>query len=197
MKYPKNRLKADPDRKCLLDDCEEKAYAKHYCKFHYSRDRMGRNMQSPKRDAIDYYGWIEKHKSYEGHECLEWPFSKTKDGYGRLYVGKKSRPAHREMCIATHGLPKSDLLHTAHNCGNPCCVNPNHLRWATAKENMADKKIHGTNNNGSKHGLAKLTESQAKEIKYSTGPLAVAAKKYGVSCPTISEIRNGKRWSHV
>ena len=59
---------------------------------------------------------------------------------------KKGKPiteyAHRMLCYAFHGKPQGvanndpNLWHVAHLCNNPTCLNPMHLRWATARWNQ-------------------------------------------------------------
>jgi hypothetical protein len=58
------------------------------------------------------------------------------------------RRAHRVMCEIAHGPKPAPGFVAAHTCGKgrEGCVNPRHLRWASQKENMADKLLHGTSN---------------------------------------------------
>ncbi len=55
---------------------------------------------------------------------------------------------------------------------------------------------------GSKNVLSKLNEKQVEEIirLFKDNPnllLGDIAKRYGIAKPTVSEIKNGKRWKHV
>jgi hypothetical protein len=101
------------------------------------------------------------------------------------------------MCIAAHGKPKRDDLHAAHSCGNPQCVNPKHIRWATPAENNQDKILHGTTNEGERHGNAKLTEKDVLEIRASRETLEALSARYNVSISVLSNVRNRKAWRHV
>jgi uncharacterized protein YjcR len=47
---------------------------------------------------------------------------------------------------------------------------------------------------GAANRSAKLTQSQAEEIRRSIGKLRDVAEKYGVSYVTVHEIRKGKKW---
>lgn len=75
------------------------------------------------------------------------------------------------------------------------------LAWGTMKENSRDKIVHGTNNNGSRHGQSKLTESQVAEIRrrYASGKVhqRSIAQEFGVSRELISQIVRGQIWKHV
>ena len=151
-----------------------------------------------------FYGeplkWVERHKNYSGDQCLKWPYATGSNGYGHIKVNGKTMDAHRFMCISAHGDPPSDRPVAAHFCGKGSfgCVNPNHLRWATAKENSADKKIHGTESQGERNWRTKLTEVQVLEICAARDAGVanfVSAKKYNVSRTVVSHIVTGRSWS--
>lgn len=126
--------------------------------------------------------------------CVTWPFYRTKDGYGKTtrWIG-----AHRLACYLAHGEPPAEKLVAAHNCGKGHlgCVNPNHLRWATQTENMADKWLHGTQHSN-------LTEAQASALKteFIANPLttnSALAARYGVDVQTVRNLLRGKTYRHV
>lgn len=129
-------------------------------------------------------------------QCIEWPFAKT-SGYGAINSVKyDTMLVNRIVCAQINGLPAVDWLFCCHNCGNPACINPRHLRWDTQEGNMADTAAHGTRIRGESVHHAKLTEAQAKEIKGLKGTLKVddAAELFKVSRWTIYDIWNGRSW---
>ncbi len=135
-------------KKCSVDLCENIERGKTgLCEEHY---RINLRYGSPefKRNKRAKNGepekFIEIAKKYTGDDCLIWPYGKDKDGYG--WCGGEA--VHRIVCP---GEPKGERDQAAHYCGNPSCVNPNHLRWATKSENMQDKHLHGTMPVGDKH----------------------------------------------
>ncbi len=145
------------------------------------------------------YQWLVDHKDYDQDTCLEWPFCKNRDGYGRVTVGrKKDRNANRVMCQLVHGNPPPGKHVAAHSCGNPGCVNPLHLRWATHKENTSDMLTHGTMLYGSDRSGAKLTEQDVHAIRRAinsgNGDKAIASG-FGVHRRTIRDVRLGRSWS--
>jgi len=84
-----------------------------------------------KIDTIDiarFWVWVEKTDS-----CWEWVGRTTKLGYGVANTSDGKRLAHRMSWYIKHG-SISDLA-IDHACHNPACVNPDHLRMATAKQN--------------------------------------------------------------
>jgi hypothetical protein len=75
------------------------------------------------------------------------------------------------------------------------------LRWGTPKENSADMKQHGTAPIGEKHGCAKLTVNDVKNIRhlYETGRYEQKelAKLYDVVKSTVWRIVHNKGWKHL
>lgn len=69
------------------------------------------------------------------------------------------------------------------------------LRWDTRKANHADKLIHGTDNRGTKHHKAKLSEDDVHAIRSSLESRLALAERYGVSRQHISAIRSRRFWS--
>ena len=85
-----------------------------------------------------------------------------------------------------------------HTCDNPHCINPEHLKLGTHKENMADRQCKGRTKIGSECGKAKFTDEQIHYIRFiSTESIAVLAKKYNVNETTIRKIRKGKTYPNV
>lgn len=80
---------------------------------------------------------------------------------------------------------------------NNCLSN---LRWATVKENAADKDLHGTLLRGSDSPKARIDEAQAGQIKrlLRLGQThASIALELGVSNAAVSNIAQNKTWKHV
>jgi hypothetical protein len=195
-------------RRCSIEGCEGDAnpYAKGargMCGRHYTRWRRHGDPQSGYADKMEATNWLHNTAvPYTGDDCLTWPF--RKNIYGRAVIGSegRSKQAHRWICEIVHGEPPTPKHHAAHSCGkgHEACVNPNHLRWATAKENFADKVVHGTNQCGERHGCAKLTEEQVLEIRRRSAAgetNAALSKEFGVVPSAIWNIFNRKRWAHL
>lgn len=84
--------------------------------------------------------------STELFQCIQWPYGKSNDGYGRVNWQGKPSNVHAVVAALAHGdrpTPKHDACHSCGN-GHLGCVNPNHLYWGTRKENVADAIAHGT-----------------------------------------------------
>ena len=67
-------------------------------------------------------------------KCVEWPKCKTKKGYGIYQVGGRPRLAHRVSYLIFKGDLDNKLI-IDHICRNRSCINPDHLRQVTHREN--------------------------------------------------------------
>lgn len=79
--------------------------------------------------------------------CWHWTSTLSDDGYGRCSIGGRMYPAHRmfyEMLVTTfqgwlqmdHTCHTEVCPHTGRDCLHRRCVNPEHVRPATAWENI-------------------------------------------------------------
>ncbi len=74
------------------------------------------------------------------------------------------------------------------------------LCWGTSKENNADRVVHGTSNQGERHGSAKLTNDKVRQIRKlrSDGwAYLKIAHKYKVDRVAVMNIVKRKSWKHV
>lgn len=76
-----------------------------------------------------------------------------------------------------------------HEDGNPDNNFLNNLRWGTLGENYQDQRDAGTNAEGERNGMSKLTDSQRTKIRASYEHRSVLAKRFGVSENTIRRVR--------
>lgn len=108
---------------------------------------------------------------------------------------------HRLMALAFIGPPPSPKHHAAHWNGIGDDNRLDNIRWATAGENALDKPRHGTDRQGVKHPLAKLTEADVHSIRAERALGAryvrIAEKYPVVSVGTIMDICHRRRWQHV
>lgn len=106
---------------------------------------------------------------------------------------------HRLVLEAFVG-PCPDGHQTCHNDGDPENNRVENLRWDTAKNNHADRKVHGTHLNGAQISTSKLTEDDVRCIKTrlaaGESPKDIA-DDYPCTRANISKINTGKSWTHV
>lgn len=184
-------------RKCSVEECGEPVRAKGLCKIHYQRQRIwGRTHLV--RQAVPMgstAAWLREHVSYEGKDCLFWPYARNRNGYGTATIDRYYTLAHRHMCILAHGEPPFPKAEAAHFCGGGAdgCVHPKHVRWATRSVNQQDKTLHGTHYTHNQ----RLTEAQVLEIFSDDRAPKVIAKAYGCSAFHVTGIKRGHSWSHL
>lgn len=122
----------------------------------------------------------------------------SKKGYHRLRIDGKYILIHRYLWSIQNGpIPKGKII--MHTCDNRSCLNLDHLKLGTIKDNNQDRDIKGrfVPLKGINNGMSKLTNAQAFNIKYSKTKGIVLARKYNVTKANISSIRNGKTWVHI
>src|SRR3990167_9270823 len=112
----------------------------------------------------------------------------------------KTMSLHKAVMLTFVG-PCPDGLEIRHLNGD---ISDNHLAnlaYGTHQENMADKKIHGTELIGSKSFSAKLIENDVLIIRqqYAKGGITQQqlATEYGLSSTAMGELLLGHHWAHV
>lgn len=131
----------------------------------------------------------------------------TQFGYNTVALcrdgGMRHHFVHRLVCFGFIG-PRPDGHEVAHSNAVRTDNRRCNLRWATKKENGADKVRHGNSLQGSRHTEAKLTEEAAIEIlatrgmKRSGNRTRAICQKYGISVANFYRVRgNPKSWAHL
>lgn len=131
--------------------------------------------------------------------CWEWIGYRTSLGYGRVMISRKSYLVHR---LAAHLWNDFDLcspLLICHHCDNPPCINPDHLFVGTVADNNNDKVRKGRSARLTQdlNPVSKLTEMKVRRIlKMIDKGIAQnkIAKHFEISCPHVSELKNGLYW---
>lgn len=117
------------NRTCSLEGCERPHAARGMCKSHYSAARA-RGLPKLSLDPTDR---LNRNSENVG-DCREWVKQKDAKGYGRMHFEGRTMLAHRVAYTVLVGeIPEG--MSVDHICGNPPCINPDHLRLATDREN--------------------------------------------------------------
>lgn len=191
---------ADP-RICSVTECGNNALARGWCAKHYYRwlrhgDPLGGRATFDGEPATFYRNVV---LTYEGDDCLIWPFGRSDNGYGVINGGRRSKVVSRRVCEDEHGPAPSPAHHAAHSCGNghKGCVNRRHIDWKLPVENSADQARHGTQVRGSRQHASRLTEDQVRLIRRqlaSGEQTASIARSFSVTPGSIRDIARGKNW---
>ncbi len=138
----------------------------------------------------------------------EWrkmrPGETTKYGHQFIVVylgsGKKKNRLVHHMVLETFRGPRPKGLECRHLDGNPRNNNLTNLKWGTRKKNAEDSVRHGTSSRGVDRPSSVLNEKKIRNIRrrlINGENQRSIAKRYGVSQPVISGIKNGKTWYWV
>ena len=93
--------------------------------------------------------WVKVEKT---DECWIWTATVTSWGYGQFWLNGKHVKAHRYSFELAHG-PIAEGLDIDHLCHNRACVRPEHLRAATRKQNMENRKGADSDNYSGVRGV--------------------------------------------
>lgn len=132
---------------CKFPKCEVKALSRELCGGHYRQWWKGQELKPLVWNAAETTEERFWAKVIKTSECWYWAASKNAWGYGTFRGGKtKVYLAHRYAWeLAGRVLDSSMVLD--HICRNKLCVNPEHLRQITNKQNQENKS--GANRNSS------------------------------------------------
>lgn len=187
-------------RICSIDGCGNAGrLTKGLCNLHYLRmrrhgDPLKTLIKATRRgEAAEFFELVVLRCKID--ECLIWPYSNA-GGRGTIKVEGRSHLVSRLVCEKMYG-PPPKAAEAAHSCGNgdKGCVNPMHLRWASHRENEADKIGHGTSQHGERNHQAILSDEQVAEIRSigTSRSQRAIAREFGVSQPAVSLILRGLR----
>jgi len=135
---------------CTVEGCERKQKARTWCTIHWGRWR--RHGDPTAGDAMRNTGQFTtpfEVRSTPGEGgCLIWTGANKSGGYGSLSVNGVRMLAHRYAWERANG-PIPDGAVIDHICGVTLCVNPDHLRIATVKQNAENlTRLYSTNTSG-------------------------------------------------
>jgi len=187
---------------CEVPDCGRPRHARGVCKAHYKRirkhghARLDRPIGPRCPNGAPWAFLLGASLNPDPAECAIWPFPFSPGTYPHVMRDGKFIIASRAILHLRVGPPPTPKHEGAHSCGNGArgCVNPHHLRWATSAENESDKTRHGTNGKSLQARDVHSIRALFKEGYLSQREIA---RRYGVSQPTISKIRNGHSWKYL
>jgi hypothetical protein len=137
------------------------------------------------------YEWVERllaSASWPEGECILWPFGSPK-------TERAPQWALVAVIRATRGAPPSFACsNKLHSCGEPLCLNPNHLYWGTHSDNSEDKARHGRTSVKLDREKARLIRAAVLEGGFTQGDVAL---EFGVSRQTVHNIIHNHSWKET
>ena len=130
-------------------------------------------------------------------ECHVWTGAFWSNGYGRIYYEGRDCRAHRLSWEIANERRVPDDMFVLHQCDNPACVNPKHLRVGTHSDNMRDRSRRGRHPVGHQASQSRLTECDVMYIRDDPRPASEVARDYGVTAGCVYSVRNRRTWKHV
>ncbi len=132
-------------------------------------------------------------------ECLLWPFTVDRDGYGRVKYKLVETRSHRLVFRLAYGRWPNPLA--LHSCDTPGCCNLRHISEGTHADNQHQKAARGRSLRGVQQHDAKLTDELVLQARKEYRPRKMGfhrlAKKYGVSKYAMRMAITGHTWRHV
>lgn len=153
----------------------------------YLASSAGRIMRVPHSVPMQNGG-----RRYYGGEPT---FGVLADGRYRFNFRGKNYKVHRLVCEAFAGPPPFADAVCMHLNEDATDNRPENLAWGTQKENMAAPGFRAYLKR--RKSAPKITADQARVIKYGAMNGAMAARQFGISTSTVSNIRNGRAWRHI
>jgi hypothetical protein len=154
---------------CAIKDCNKPAKTRGWCPKHYARWRRHsdpnqvayqyRRCSKPGSTAVQqFWELVNQNGPTMPHmqtPCWIWTGGKIGNGYGGFRIDGHQFLVHRFAYETVTGeeLGEKEIDHICHNT---LCVNPTHLRPATRKQNLENRRIqnktgvHGVNKWGNK-----------------------------------------------
>lgn len=107
------------------------------------RAKRSVGLDGPFKREVSIAYFVRSHMGSKAKDCIFVPGAQA-NVPAKVTFCDKSITAARYMTLLTHGTPKYEGAVSRHTCGNGhlSCINPNHLIWGDAGDNVADENKH-------------------------------------------------------
>jgi hypothetical protein len=130
-------------RLCTVEGCGRPFRAKGFCMKHYDKAKSLKTL--PPTPSMEERFWAKVDKT---GDCWLWTAYLANTGYGQFGIGDKVYSSHRVSYEMAHGkIPEGMVID--HRCHVRACVNPDHLRVVSQKQNAEHRSGPQVNNRSS------------------------------------------------
>ena len=128
---------------CVQAECHQPQERRNgRCDSHYRKWLRETPREQRRRPTVEERFWAMVTKT---PTCWAWSGEINPGGYAIITIRSVGRLAHRYIFESIHGLLPADIQ-VDHKCHNHSCVNPEHLRRATNKQNQENREGAQANN---------------------------------------------------
>jgi hypothetical protein len=150
------------DGTCRVDGCERPLRKLQMCTLHYQRFKRLGQTDLPARPTAEERFWAHVEKT---ENCWLWTAGCDAHGYGQFGIGRKVIYVHRfayELLIG----PIPATYRIDHRCHNTVCVNPQHLRLATIKQNAENMRAARRDSTTGIRGITPFSGRWRAEVRH-------------------------------
>lgn len=141
---------------CSFEGCEKEKHAKDLCAGHYQQGLKGQELHPlGKRSMTHRMTDAERFAFYtrKSGGCWVWAGNLMPDGYGRIRFGGAFQQVHRiSYQLEVGPIPAGAQID--HTCHNRACINPDHLRIVTNKQNQENQSGSHVGSRSSHRGVS-------------------------------------------
>lgn len=140
------------------------------------------------------------------NDCMFWTGGKISNHikgnkHGLYLFRTKKVYSHRLSYQLWNGVipPGLCVLHKCPVDSDGQCINPEHLKIGTVKDNSIDQANDGNSIYGEKNGKSKLTSEDVLAIRAAWPAISCSrlARQYNVNTSTIRRVVNREMWKHI
>lgn len=132
---------------CGFEGCTSYDNGGGLCSAHWLQRKQGKTLRPVLRTPLERFWAKVDRKTPE--ECWPWLGATNggSPGHGKIHWGGRYTYAHRVSYELEYGVELGNLK-IDHQCRNPICVNPGHLKAVTQAENLQNVGLRKDNTSG-------------------------------------------------
>jgi hypothetical protein len=148
----------------------------------------------PKPEPKDLSRFLRKVDARGGPlACWTWTAARYEGGYGCFTVRNQHFGAHRVALAWIGDGDVSERRCVLHSCDNPECVNPEHLRYGTQRDNALDRetRARGNHSRGEAHSavMRRVAARGERNVRHTKPERTARGERAGGAKLTEADVR--------